>query len=1116
MGRRINSIIHAFTILAIFNASVRAGDPDAMITIDAGRPIHSVSRYMTGACLEDVNHEVYGGIWSQMIFGESFQEPSPAIAPRGFTAFGGDWKISDGQLLASAGDGPKLVADDVRLASGEVGVEILFPDSHAGNAGLLLNLRNPATGADRFIGYEVSLDSRGLLVLGRHRNNWEPIREVACQTPVNQWISLRVKIDGPSVQAIVDGKPVLDYTDRAHPLPAGGVALRTWQRAARFRNLSITTSGKTRQLPFVAADLATSGALSALWKPIARGSAHGSYALQTRDPFKGAQSQIITFSQGAGEIGIENKGLNRWGMAFVAGKPYEGRLWARAKERTSIVVALESADGQSSYARATLEAKPGDWQRLDFSLTPRASDSAGRFAILLTNPGSIEIGSALLQPGPWGRFKNLPVRKDVADALVAEGITVLRYGGSMINDPEYRWKKMIGPRDRRPPYKGTWYAYASNGWGILDFLNFCEAAGFRAVPDLDVNESPRDIADFIEYVNGPATSPWGRRRAQDGHPAPYALHYIELGNEEAVDDAYWKKFKPLAQAIWSKDPSVIPVVGDFAYEQRITDPFKFEGAPRITSLKAHQQILDFARSQHKPVWFDVHIWNDGPADPALRIAALGDFIDWLGKISPGADYKICIFEENANNHSVRRALAHAITIGGLQRLSDKIPIVCCANCLQCDGQNDNGWDQGLLFLNPAKVWLQPPGYVTQMASNVWRRQLLNVEVSRQSQNAHVNGADVAALDVTALADPAGQPGGKSGLTLQVTNLADRPIRAKIQIDHAARDFAEAHCTDLSGNLLDVNTAKDPDRVAPKSREAAIEHNAMTYTFAPRSFTVIQCGDARKTEAPQSPASQPPTVRAARSVHLHYPGNHATAFYNELTVEQSVPGSYFMACGFDAGYFGLQELGGGKKVVLFSVWDNARGNDARSVPVEQRVEVLYQAKDVRVRRFGGEGTGGQCFFDYDWKIGQTYRLLVTAKPDGKKTTYAGWFYLPEHSQWKHLVSFRTITGGRALGGLYSFIEDFRRDGRSANQIRRAQFANAWLLDADSHWNALLAARFTASSSPWEAKQTIDAGTTAAGFYLQTGGDTQSHEKLGALLTRQASNAKPPDIPGGNQR
>src|SRR3954469_10988964 len=129
-------------------------------------------------------------------------------------------------------------------------------------------------------------------------------------------------------------------------------------------------------------------------------------------------------------------------------------------------------------------------------------------------------------------------------------------------------------------------------------------------------------------------------------------------------------------------------------------------------------------------------------------------------------------------------------------------------------------------------------------------------------------------------------------------------------------------------------------------------------------------------------------RAARSVHLHYPAPAADAFYNELTVEKSVPGSYFMACGFSHGYFGIQEQSRGRKVVIFSVWDPTKGDDAKKVPLEQRVEILHQDPDVEVKRFGGEGTGGQSFFQYDWKTGETCRFLIRCKVEGEKTAYSG--------------------------------------------------------------------------------------------------------------------------------
>src|SRR5476651_966759 len=98
---------------------------------------------------------------------------------------------------------------------------------------------------------------------------------------------------------------------------------------------------------------------------------------------------------------------------------------------------------------------------------------------------------------------------------------------------------------------------------------------------------------------------------------------------------------------------------------------------------------------------------------------------------------------------------------------------------------------------------------------------------------------------------------------------------------------------------------------------------------------------------------PEPPRAARSVHLQYPMPVGDLFYNEVTVEQSTPGSYFMACGFQHGYFGIQELADGKKVVIFSVWD-AEDKNAKAANKKTEAVVLDRDPDVRIRRFSGEG------------------------------------------------------------------------------------------------------------------------------------------------------------------
>jgi len=250
--------------------------------------------------------------------------------------------------------------------------------------------------------------------------------------------------------------------------------------------------------------------------------------------------------------------------------------------------------------------------------------------------------------------------------------------------------------------------------------------------------------------------------------------------------------------------------------------------------------------------------------------------------------------------------------------------------------------------------------------------------------------------------------------------------------------------------------------------------------------------------------------ACRSVHLGYPSEDAVAFYNEVTPLHSATGTYFCVCGWDKGYFGMQEVGNGGKLLIFSVWDSAH-NDPNAVKEEQRTKLLFKDEKTRIGRFGGEGSGGQSFYDYDWKTGQTYRFLLTSKVNGERTEYAGYFFLPEQKAWRHLVTFSTITGGKNMNGFYSFIEDFQRDKVSATIARQARYGNGWVRSADATWHALRRAKFTADANP---VLNINAGIAEGRFFLATGGATTNAGTplWGAIDLPPPQALKPPaDLP-----
>ncbi|HKD37192.1 MAG TPA: family 16 glycoside hydrolase, partial [Pirellulales bacterium] len=185
--------------VAIFLFCVRAAfgaEPDSTIKVDAAKVLNRVTPLMYGSCIEDVNHEIYGGLYSQMIFGESFEEPPRELTP-GWRSYGGEWSVHAGVCSVKADAGAKLIWNDPVLADGTIECDVRLDDAKGDNAGLLVRTQQPRIGADAFVGYEISLSARGgYLRLGRHRNNWELIQDVPAAIKAGEWHRLRVELAG--------------------------------------------------------------------------------------------------------------------------------------------------------------------------------------------------------------------------------------------------------------------------------------------------------------------------------------------------------------------------------------------------------------------------------------------------------------------------------------------------------------------------------------------------------------------------------------------------------------------------------------------------------------------------------------------------------------------------------------------------------------------------------------------------------------------------------------------------------------------------------------------------------------------------------------------------------
>ncbi|GAB4460558.1 MAG: hypothetical protein OHK0029_24770 [Armatimonadaceae bacterium] len=254
-------------------------------------------------------------------------------------------------------------------------------------------------------------------------------------------------------------------------------------------------------------------------------------------------------------------------------------------------------------------------------------------------------------------------------------------------------------------------------------------------------------------------------------------------------------------------------------------------------------------------------------------------------------------------------------------------------------------------------------------------------------------------------------------------------------------------------------------------------------------------------------------RNCASVHLGYPvpdDAKIVAFYNEVTVKTDPIWSYYMACGFRRGYFGIQVNSPTERRVIFSIWDS--GNEAvdrDKVAAEDRVQLLAKGQDVYASGFGNEGTGGHSHLKYLWKTGETHQFLVTAFPKGGVTVYSGYYFFPDKKEWGLIARFQAPKDGNYLRGLYSFNENFW--GGNGQKRRLAEFGNQWVMTEEGMWTELTEARFTHDPTGKEDRRDYSAGTAGNRFFLANGGFKEANITYGSTIRRPATGQAPRDIP-----
>ena len=522
-------------------------------------------------------------------------------------------------------------------------------------------------------------------------------------------------------------------------------------------------------------------------------SAGGVAALDSQVAHWGARSQML--APGDGVAGVANCGLNGWGVPCRESRRLRGRFFARGAVGC-LEVKVQRQDGHVTYASEKVLLPGGDeWRKVEFSLLPDTTDPAARFLMLASCGGRVWIDDAYLADEPTNDFGRMGCREDIVAAFRKEGLTFLRWGGSMVNSPDYLLRNMNG---ERRPYEGFWFKTSSSGFMVREFVQMADLLKLPCAFSINAYDSTEDAVALAKWLNG-----------FDGFVC------VQIGNEECAGYTpaggkpemgsvrrYCESLRRLVSAMRAANQKLL-FAGAVMWQQNRMD--LMEEAFRLTD-----GYVDY---------WDIHVlaWHPG-AGKDIR-SALKSFREMIVRINPDTKMKAAIFEENANTHDMRRALAHASILEAAREAGSSLLTSCPANALQAYAQNDNGWDQGQIFYTTDKVWLQPCGWAQQMAS-ANHRDILVACVS-----------DDGAVTVSATRDREGK-----SVVLHLCNTAGvtKPVEVHF---NGADAFALAKATSLSAPSLDArNTPDDPDRISPTD---------VTVTFGkspelkPYSYTVVE-------------------------------------------------------------------------------------------------------------------------------------------------------------------------------------------------------------------------------------------------------------------------------------
>jgi alpha-L-arabinofuranosidase len=464
------------------------------------------------------------------------------------------------------------------------------------------------------------------------------------------------------------------------------------------------------------------------WSAVRQPAVKDRIALRNENPFDPANPHYVRIhSDGSGDDGIVNEGFR--GMGLRAGEQYDFSLQARVPSADKPSLRIELADRNGNVlTSATIDNLTSQWKKHSATLTPKTTEYKARLRVRVEGKGDVDLDQVSLFPKKT--WKNRPggLRADMVQMLADLKPGFLRFPGGCIVEGRdlanrYQWKNTIGPVEERKLNFNRWNTefkhrptpdyYQSYGLGFYEFFQLSEDIGAQPLPIINcgmacqfntgqlvpvdqLDSYIQDALDLIEFANGPATSTWGAKRAAMGHPEPFHMRMLGVGNEQ-WGPQYIDRYLAFSKSLKQAHPEIM-LVSD-AGPSPADDRFQFLW-PKLQELSA--EMVD----QHcyaNPIWFlaNSHRYDDydrkGPKIFMGEYAAQS-----IAIVSP----------DNQNN--LECALAEAAYMTGLERNADVVRMASYAPLFaHVDGWQ---WTPNLIWADNLRVYGTPSYYAQQLFS----------------------------------------------------------------------------------------------------------------------------------------------------------------------------------------------------------------------------------------------------------------------------------------------------------------------------------------------------------------------------------------------------------------